>query len=765
MKHIILICCLLCINKLFAQQILKGKITDADTKEPLTGVIVTNGTVGTTTNINGEFVLKIPDGLSWPINLQVKLVGYQQKNVSVNQSAEFVAVSLKTANALLSQVMVSAQRNQTNVYKSTASTEVIKPYLIENRITTNLNKVVDQIPSVNVVDGQINIRSGSGWSYGAGSRVLVLLDGMPFLTGDAGQVQWKFLPIENVEQIEVMKGASSVLYGSSALNGMVSLTTKQAGDKPYTSANVFAGYYSKPGGNDVIYPFNKAQKQSGFNFFHASKFGSDKNNSFGIAANYLNDEGYRLGEYDKRLRLNYNIKFKSKQAKPITYGINGGLLFTDGASFLLWESFKERYTALDRNLTITKSTNMYVDPTVTFYTGSVKHDVKSRWLYVNNDVQNPTQDQDNSANLWYADYQLSKYLTGLKLLMVGGATGVYTLSKSPLFLGNNSATNGAVFASVEKYFLKQNTLVVNAGLRYEYFAMNAKGESRPVVRLGANYQAAKYTFLRASYGQGYRFPSIAERYITTSVGALNIFSNPGLRSETGTNTEFGIKQAFALKSLKGFVDAAAFYTTYDNMIEFNFGIWGNSGNGLNDLGFKSLNVGSTVISGYDFSAGLSGNIGSTNIQAIIGYTYTNPQVLNPNQVFDTDASGTEWSFRNTRSDSLNVLKYRVEHLFKCDVQATYKRFMVGTSIRYNSFMRNVDGAFIYLNPFIPDIALGRSLNRSGVWITDIRASYKISLRFTATLAINNLFNIEFMNRPADMGPPRLTMLNIGYKIQ
>ena len=107
----------------------------------------------------------------------------------------------------------------------TVSMEVIKPSLIENKNTTNIQTAMDQVPGVNITDGQANIRGGSGWSYGAGTRVLVLVDDMPLISGDAGQVQWKLIATENINQVEVIKGASSALYGSSALNGIINIRT------------------------------------------------------------------------------------------------------------------------------------------------------------------------------------------------------------------------------------------------------------------------------------------------------------------------------------------------------------------------------------------------------------------------------------------------------------------------------------------------------------------------------------------------------------
>ena len=98
----------------------------------------------------------------------------------------------------LGVVVVSAGRFEQKIEEITVSMEVVKPALIENKNTTNIQTAVDQIPGVNITDGQANIRGGSGWSYGAGTRVEVLDDDMPLISGDAGQVQWKLIATENI---------------------------------------------------------------------------------------------------------------------------------------------------------------------------------------------------------------------------------------------------------------------------------------------------------------------------------------------------------------------------------------------------------------------------------------------------------------------------------------------------------------------------------------------------------------------------------------
>ena len=92
---------------------------------------------------------------------------------------------------------------------------------------------------------------------------------------------------------------------------------------------------------------------------------------------------------------------------------------------------------------------------------------------------------------------------------------------------------------------------------------------------GLNYQIAEGTFIRSSWGQGYRFPSMAELFVTTNVSDIEIFPNPELRSEKGWSSEIGLKQAVQFGKFRSFIDIAAFIMRYDDMMEFTFGQWGN----------------------------------------------------------------------------------------------------------------------------------------------------------------------------------------------
>jgi len=751
-------------NFSFAQWVLKGSVVDAQSKEVLPGAVVKALGKVAVTNGEGEFELTFTENRPTDFVIRVSYVGYEEKQFQGKDFLPSLPVVLRISQGekMLDMLLISAGRFEQSVKRMVVSTEIIKPYLIQNKNTTMMDDLLEQIPSVNVVDGQINIRSGSGWTYGAGSRVAVLLDDMPFLTGDAGNVKWNFVPIENVQQVEVVKGASSVLYGSGALSGIVHFRTEMSTGKPITRFNVFSGIFSEPQRSSLTWRSSPAL-QYGVNGFHSFKH---KKLSAAFSGNYFKDEGYRLGETDHRLRLNTNLKYQWKD--KVSLALNSGILFSDGSSFLLWESYEKGYTILDSQVTNTLSKNIYVDPSVSFYTGTFKHQVRGRFMYISNDNQtpDPNVNQDNTSYNIYGEYLVQNYFEKLHLMVNAGVMHSQSVSESPLYSGLQKSNNQALFLQLDKSIRQKINL--SLGARYEHFSMNGKAEGKPVFRSGVNYELFSSTFLRASFGQGYRFPSIAERYIQTSVGLLNIFPNPNLQSETGWNAEFGIKQGFTFKGVKGFADVAYFYTRYQNMIDFNLGFWRpfDFNDPFKSFGFMSLNIGETQITGWDFSLNAEGKMGKIKVQTILGYTYTNPTMLNIDEVFATDSLGYSYSFRNTRSDSISTLKYRFKHLFKWDVQFSYGRYQLGYSLKYNSAMQNIDAAFVQLplTAFIQGVKDGRNANANGNTLMDIRASYQISNKLKLSLVVNNLLNVEVMTRPADLRPPRLTLVQFNYTL-
>lgn len=95
-------------------------------------------------------------------------------------------------------------------------------------------------------------------------------------------------------------------------------------------------------------------------------------------------------------------------------------------------------------------------------------------------------------------------------------------------------------------------------MRAEYYRINnhyreaetkifgTKVPFRPVLRAGLNCQLADYSFLRASFGQGYRNPSVVEKYLRKDIGGVGVYPNENIRAEKGFNAELGFKQRYKL---------------------------------------------------------------------------------------------------------------------------------------------------------------------------------------------------------------------------
>ncbi len=748
-------------------QTLRLLIKDENTDKPLEKAsLLHNDTLLKTTDVLGMLELNVKSFRTK--SFEISMVGYVPYKLELTDSIIqsqtkllgyiFIMVPMKQEPSYINQVVITANKGGSKLAEATVSIESIKPYLLQNKNPSDLSNLVDQIPGVSITDQQVNIRSGSGWSYGTGTRVLVLMDGLPMISGDAGQVQWSFIPIESVANIEVLKGAASVLYGSSALNGIINIRTDKAIKKPITRISMYSGFYDKPERNSLDWS-KKTLFTHGIGAFHS--FVKNKT-TYTFNGQAFSDDGYRMEEFTKRARFGASFLHKSN-IKGLEYGISSQIQQSKSGTFLLWESYTLGYTALDSGYSHSNSRRLSVDPTVTFKNRLYKHSLSGRYFSVENKVTTSDQssNQSNGSGLIYGEYRIEKTIPKWRSNWLAGATIMHSETHSPLFSGNQSNGNRAIFGQFE---IKTGKLISNFGARIEHYKLNDFTETKPVFRCGFNYKLKNFTYLRASAGQGYRFPSVAETFIKTSVGPVKVYPNTGLQSETGWNLEAGIKQGLKLGNFIGYIDFSAFVMEFNNMMEFTFSQWSsdNTLQNLLGLGFKSVNIGHTRNSGYEIGLGGEGKLGPGTLKLLTGYNYNNPISLEPDRVFATDSLNTKLTFNNTSSDKTKTLKYRNKKLFRFDAQYTYKKAEAGISWRYNSNIDNIDAAFVNfpISFFVPGIADARTKNKKGVWICDTRFGFKASEKIKVSLIISNVFNKEYMTRPADLRPPRSFQLQV-----
>jgi outer membrane receptor protein involved in Fe transport len=866
--RVLLTCCLMLsfvLSGIAQQATVKGIVTEATSGEALPAtirVLKDDGSLVTGAGadvITGEYMVKVDPG---KYKLTISYIGLATQDFDIELAAgdtKEINAELKEEENLMKVVTVTGSKSGTQLAKNTVSVDIVKPTLVENTNATKVDDVVDKVPGVTVVEGQANIRGGAGWSYGAGSRVLILVDDLPFMSADAGLASWRDIPVENIDQIEVLKGAASALYGSSALNGIINIRTGYAKSKPETKISLFQTSFAKPrqrtmpqffgpdttftvtgldwwNQDNITATFDVQEGDSvrtvedttfaprmlagpngyrkpiefGASFAHRRKIGKF---DITLGGNAFYQDSHLGGQYERKIRFNSNLRYRFTDSLHV--GMNINVNYGTSASFFIWGNanfaginppFIDSLPYFTLAGTITESVvfRTNADPYVTFYDRlGNRHRVQTRIYYVDNQNGN---NQSNTSLLSYLEYQYQRTFENLgNLKVVGGAVGQYSYATSQLY-GNADydVINAAGYLQLDKGFVKddfgEDKLNFSVGARFEYNNIRSPDSiqvsliqpriknpepnsigARPVFRAGVNYEATPFTFIRASWGQGYRYPTIAERYVTTLVGSgsstLEIRANPQLEPETGFSAELGVKQGFMIsKNWKGFADISFFWTEYQNMMEFTFGggdttainniTLGGVITGASPIFFQSANIGDTRIRGAEFAIMGTGKIGPVDVNLLAGYTYLDPQFQDFNARQQLLSS----------NDSTNVLKYRNRHAVKFDIEGFFLKqnnLSVGFSANYLSKMEAIDAVFedlIFSDDNLPFgqadafgigryrqyVNAGESLNVSARIgyrhaFMDAEGEEKFALKLS--LVGKNLLNQEYTIRPSLVAAP------------
>jgi outer membrane receptor protein involved in Fe transport len=729
-----------------SQGVVRGRVSDNLSLEPLPGVYVIYAkNAGTTTGPDGYYEFRADTG---KLEITFRFVGYKvvTKEIFVfSDEPVELNVLLEQDIKLFDQIVVTANRTGEKVSEMTVSATIIKPLSISQAHITNAQELINKTSGIEVLDGQASIRGGSGFSYGAGSRVLTLIDGLAVLSPDAGNIKWQFLPLENISQVEIIKGASSVLYGSSALNGIINFRTADATNVPVTSFYAETGIYGKPRNKNWVW-WDSPRIFSSASFNHLQKSG---NTDIGISSTLLHDNGYRRLNDEKLGRLSLRLKHFNKKIAGLNYGVNLNAGYTEKTDFLLWEN---AITGALKNAEPTSQelhgSFFAIDPFLTFSKPeSFRHELKMRIQSSQNKF--PAGGKNNSnANSFYVEYQLWYKLFN-SVDLTAGFSDYYSKVISN-FYGDHEGMNIAGFTQAEIRPVEK--LKISAGLRVEQNSLDSQHDRIvPIFRTGINYQLSPLTYLRASFGQGYRYPSIAEKYASTTLGSISIFPNPYVKSESGWSSEVGIMQQIIAGNLNGQGDIALFYSENKNMIEYIFALYPDPLTGLSAFGFRATNIENSRVYGVETEITINRTFGDFSFTTTGGYSYIYPVEFN--QV--------------TNNSTGKYLKYRRKHSLKIDIVSTYKRFELGLTMFAKSKILNIDNVFLIDPPgesILPGFYNYWTNDNKAYFLADMGLTYNFNEKYNLSLAVKNLSNTEYMGRPGDIMPQRNFSLRFSGKL-
>ncbi|MGE0078890.1 MAG: TonB-dependent receptor [Bacteroidales bacterium] len=228
----------------FAQHCVKGRIVDFETQRGLQGVaVLIKGTNhGTITDSLGTFSICGQSNIG---TLVFSHLGYLPVEFKIYDYEESLRVELKRSSIQIEQVVVTATLNPQPKWEVPAMITAIDSVSVNGSPSTNVDNLLKTVPGL-FVDRSNGVYSKNASVTMRGldgsNRVLILYDGAPLNKTSYGFINWSLISPDLVDQIEVVHGPSSALFGNNAMAGVVNIRTKNPTDSPfYGTATVEAG--------------------------------------------------------------------------------------------------------------------------------------------------------------------------------------------------------------------------------------------------------------------------------------------------------------------------------------------------------------------------------------------------------------------------------------------------------------------------------------------------------------------------------------------
>jgi iron complex outermembrane receptor protein len=557
-----------------------GNVIDAQSGEALPGANVqVQGTVlGSVTDLRGAFVIKrVPAGT---YTLRASFVGYQTVSATVRVKADSIAQKkflLEPSTIEIADVVVTASRQPEEIQTAVVSVSALTKTEALRRNSLRLDAALESIPGVSLVGENVNVRNSTGYTRGLGSRVLILLDGVPALPSDFGNMNWDILPVTDFERVEVIKGPASALYGSFALGGVINIITKPPQPQGRFAIRTSAGIYDKPYERD----WRWTDRTLNFNRLDLSY--SKQVGKLGLR--------FSLGRHESTGdRENRHFQRWNGTGKLIwTFG-NGsefslfGAYARDRRGEFVWAEHGNPYKSPLAFLDYRLSLDAY-----TFY-GQYRLrandwlELKWRASYVRQQTGNQFKKEGDfePAQGPGADWQLHAQLD---------STMSFTVGLEYHYDYAEQRQIGRHFAYTVSPYLQQiwqprPYLRFTSGLRYDHYYLlpgpaiqtkiidsvlvevrnplpAGKEEQYLSPQLGMSYQLFSQTVFHAALGWGIRIPVLGERFLQFDQ-PIPFQPNAGILTERSFSFEMGLRQRLGDRAN---LEATAFHNLYNDLIE------------------------------------------------------------------------------------------------------------------------------------------------------------------------------------------------------
>jgi len=241
-------------SAMIAQTTVTGVVKDVLTGEVLPGanIKVANKAVGTSSDFDGLFTLKVADNP--PFTIEISMVGFQTAKVEITKNNQKVEVTLKENATSLDEIVVSASRTPERIMESPVTIERMDTRAIKNTSSPSFYDGLENLKGVDINTNSLTFKSVNtrGFATFANTRFMQLVDGMDNSSPSLNFAIGNLLGMSelDVKTVELLPGASSALYGANAFNGIMFMTSKSPFDDQGISVSLKGGITSQEAAGD-----------------------------------------------------------------------------------------------------------------------------------------------------------------------------------------------------------------------------------------------------------------------------------------------------------------------------------------------------------------------------------------------------------------------------------------------------------------------------------------------------------------------------------
>ena len=568
---------------------ISGTVSHSLGKASSANVYLKGTTIGTTTDNNGSFILSnIPAG-NYVIVASFVTYESDEKNLSIKSNGNIeINFFLNRDQKKMKEVVVTGTMKPVSRLESPVPVEVFTARFFKSNPTPSIFEALQNIngvrPQVNCAicnTGDIHINGLEG------SYTMVLIDGMPIVSGLSTVYGLNGIPQSLIERVEIVKGPASTLYGSEAVGGLINVITKKITNAPIISADIFDTSWGELN-IDVAAKFSvglRSESLLGMNYF---KFNQRIDND---------DDNFTDVALQDRISIFNKWNFKRKDNRIFT--IAGRYVFED--RFGGDKDWNPKFRGSD----IIYGESIWTNRWEVF--GAYQLPTKERMI-LQFSANNHDQNSVYGNTRYIADQKIGfGQLTWYKALstkhdLLAGLTMRYTY-----YDDNTTATEISNIENKENvpthtrlpgiFFQDEITLnesnKILFGMRYDYNSIHG---SIYTPRFNYKWNSEdKKNILRVSLGTGYRVANVFTEDHAALTGAREVVLLSDLNPETSYNGNINyVKKMFTKNDLLLSIDSSVFYTYFNNKI-------------IPDYDTDTSKIIYDNLSGYAVSQGISAN--------------------------------------------------------------------------------------------------------------------------------------------------------------